>query len=183
MTRWRSRCDRCRRTATDPTARSPPRVRNRLSHGERRQRGPLLPRCREVAHRDPDPRRRRRSRSSRDRPRRDPRRHRPAVLVAALVGRRARRTRSLRSGLRRLVELLERADGRRRTSTIPELNHDHLDLLEVQRDERGWDGALVKNPNCSTITAVPTLAALDTFGLETAHVATLQAVSVAATRA
>jgi aspartate-semialdehyde dehydrogenase len=61
--------------------------------------------------------------------------------------------------------------------TIPELNHDHLDLLEVQRDERGWDGALVKNPNCSTITAVPTLAALDTFGLETAHVATLQAVS------
>ena len=61
--------------------------------------------------------------------------------------------------------------------TIPEINPDHLDLIEVQRDERGWDGALVKNPNCSTITMVPTLAALDEFGLETVHVTTLQAVS------
>ncbi|WP_121744748.1 aspartate-semialdehyde dehydrogenase [Natronorubrum halophilum] len=60
---------------------------------------------------------------------------------------------------------------------IPEVNADHLDLLEVQRDERGWDGALVKNPNCSTITFVPTLAALAEFGLEKVHVATLQAVS------
>ena len=61
--------------------------------------------------------------------------------------------------------------------TIPEVNADHLGLIEVQRDERGWDGALIKNPNCSTITMVPTLAALDQFGLERVHVATLQAVS------
>ncbi|WP_416840734.1 aspartate-semialdehyde dehydrogenase [Haloferax sp. DFSO52] len=61
--------------------------------------------------------------------------------------------------------------------TIPEINPDHLDLIEVQRDERGWDGALVKNPNCSTITMVPTLAALDQFGLDRVHVTTLQAVS------
>jgi aspartate-semialdehyde dehydrogenase len=61
--------------------------------------------------------------------------------------------------------------------TIPEVNPDHLDLIEVQRDERGWDGALVKNPNCSTITMVPTLAALEEFGLEGVHVSTLQAVS------
>ncbi len=60
---------------------------------------------------------------------------------------------------------------------IPEVNADHLDLLEVQRDERGWDGAMVKNPNCSTITFVPTLAALAEYGLERVHVATLQAVS------
>jgi aspartate-semialdehyde dehydrogenase len=60
---------------------------------------------------------------------------------------------------------------------IPEINPGHLDLLEVQRDERGWDGAVLKNPNCSTITMVPTLAALDRFGLERAHVSTLQAVS------
>ncbi|WP_435193817.1 aspartate-semialdehyde dehydrogenase [Natronomonas sp. EA1] len=60
---------------------------------------------------------------------------------------------------------------------IPEVNADHVGLLEVQRDERGWDGALLKNPNCSTITMVPTLAALDGFGLERVHVATLQAVS------
>ncbi|ELZ55563.1 MULTISPECIES: aspartate-semialdehyde dehydrogenase [unclassified Haloferax] len=61
--------------------------------------------------------------------------------------------------------------------TIPEINPEHLDLIEVQRDERGWDGALVKNPNCSTITMVPTLAALDQFGLERVDVTTLQAVS------
>ena len=61
--------------------------------------------------------------------------------------------------------------------TIPEINPGHLDLIEVQRDERGWDGALVKNPNCSTITMVPTLAALDEFGLESVQVSTLQAVS------
>ena len=60
---------------------------------------------------------------------------------------------------------------------IPEVNGEHLELLEVQRDERGWDGALVKNPNCSTITFVPTLAALAPFGIERVHVATLQAVS------
>jgi aspartate-semialdehyde dehydrogenase len=60
---------------------------------------------------------------------------------------------------------------------IPEVNADHLAMLEVQRDSRGWDGALVKNPNCSTITMVPTLAALDEFGLSRVHVATLQAVS------
>ena len=60
---------------------------------------------------------------------------------------------------------------------IPEINGDHLGLLDVQRDERGWDGALVKNPNCSTITFVPTLAGLDRFGVESVHVATLQAVS------
>jgi aspartate-semialdehyde dehydrogenase len=60
---------------------------------------------------------------------------------------------------------------------IPEVNAEHLALVEVQRDERGWDGALVKNPNCSTITMTPTLAALDRFGLERVHVATLQAVS------
>jgi len=62
--------------------------------------------------------------------------------------------------------------------TIPEVNADHLDLIEVQRDRRGWDGALVKNPNCSTITMVPPLAALDdAAGLERIEVATLQAVS------
>jgi aspartate-semialdehyde dehydrogenase len=62
--------------------------------------------------------------------------------------------------------------------TIPEVNSSHLDLIEVQRDERGWDGALVKNPNCSTITMVPPLAAVDeAFGLDRVTVATLQAVS------
>jgi len=61
--------------------------------------------------------------------------------------------------------------------TVPEVNAAHIDLIEVQRDERGWDGALVKNPNCSTITVLAPLSALDAFGLERVNVATLQAVS------
>jgi len=62
--------------------------------------------------------------------------------------------------------------------TIPEVNPGHLDLVEIQRERRGWDGALIKNPNCSTITMVPPLAALDdAFGIDRVTVATLQAVS------
>lgn len=60
---------------------------------------------------------------------------------------------------------------------IPEVNADHLALIERQRDDRGWDGALVKNPNCSTIAMVPPLSALTDYGLSTVRVATLQAVS------
>jgi aspartate-semialdehyde dehydrogenase len=62
---------------------------------------------------------------------------------------------------------------------IPEVNADHLSLLERQRAERGWDGALVKNPNCSTIAMVPPLAALDRAGHEPerVRVATMQAIS------
>ncbi len=62
--------------------------------------------------------------------------------------------------------------------TIPEVNGEHLGIIEKQRQNRGWDGALVKNPNCSTITMVPPLAALDgAFGIERITVSTLQAVS------
>ncbi|MFB6134610.1 MAG: aspartate-semialdehyde dehydrogenase [Halanaeroarchaeum sp.] len=60
---------------------------------------------------------------------------------------------------------------------IPEVNPDHLDLIERQRQDRDWDGALIKNPNCSTITMVPALAAIDQFGIESVQVSTLQAVS------
>ena len=60
---------------------------------------------------------------------------------------------------------------------IPEVNPSHLGLLDVQRDARGTTGAILKNPNCSTITMVPTLAAVRGAGLERVHVVTLQAVS------
>ncbi len=62
---------------------------------------------------------------------------------------------------------------------IPEVNADHLSLLETQAAERDWDGHLVKNPNCSTIAMVPPLAALADAGHdpERVRVATMQAVS------
>ncbi len=34
---------------------------------------------------------------------------------------------------------------------IPEVNADHLGLIRRQRRERGWTGAIVTNPNCSTV--------------------------------
>ena len=47
---------------------------------------------------------------------------------------------------------------------IPEVNPDHLSLLDAQRRARGWTGSLVTNPNCSTIMIAMVLAALRPFG-------------------
>ncbi|HII93058.1 MAG TPA: aspartate-semialdehyde dehydrogenase [Methanosarcina sp.] len=60
---------------------------------------------------------------------------------------------------------------------IPEVNPEHLGLLEVQQDARGWDGYIITNPNCSTIVMAVTLKPLMQFGLETIQVATMQAIS------
>ncbi len=60
---------------------------------------------------------------------------------------------------------------------IPEVNPEHLGLIEVQQDTRGWDGYIITNPNCSTIVMTVTLKPLMKFGLETVQVATMQAIS------
>lgn len=60
---------------------------------------------------------------------------------------------------------------------VPEVNADHLGLLEEQRRAKGWPGALVTNPNCSTVVLAMALAPLRPFGLRAAIVSTLQAVS------
>jgi aspartate-semialdehyde dehydrogenase len=61
---------------------------------------------------------------------------------------------------------------------VPEVNPEQLELISVQRDRRGWSGAIVTNPNCSTATLVLALAPLARrFGLEQVVVTTLQAVS------
>ena len=31
---------------------------------------------------------------------------------------------------------------------IPEVNPEHLELIETQQRKRGWDGFIVTNPNC-----------------------------------
>jgi aspartate-semialdehyde dehydrogenase len=46
---------------------------------------------------------------------------------------------------------------------IPEVNPGHLALLGEQRAARGWTGALVTNPNCSTVFVAMVLAALRPF--------------------
>ena len=60
---------------------------------------------------------------------------------------------------------------------IPEANADHLALLAGQREARGWTGAIVTNPNCSTIVMAMVLAALRDFDLRSVFVSTMQAVS------
>jgi aspartate-semialdehyde dehydrogenase len=60
---------------------------------------------------------------------------------------------------------------------IPEVNADHLSLLPEQRRVKGWPGAIVTNPNCSTIVVAMALAPLRQFGIRLVQVTTLQAVS------
>lgn len=61
---------------------------------------------------------------------------------------------------------------------IPEVNADHLPLLRVQRDRRGWSGGIVANGNCAAIVIAMALAPLHrAFGVREVFVATLQAVS------
>lgn len=61
---------------------------------------------------------------------------------------------------------------------IPEVNPEHLEMIAVQRKQRGWSGAIVTNPNC-TATA-PTMVLrplLDTFGVEKVLLVSMQALS------
>lgn len=61
---------------------------------------------------------------------------------------------------------------------IPEVNPDHLELLEVQKKQRGWDGFIIKNPNCTTIVFVLPLKPLqDSFGIRSVFIASMQALS------
>ena len=60
---------------------------------------------------------------------------------------------------------------------IPEVNPDHLSLLDYQRRAKGWSGSLVTNPNCATIVVAMVLGALRQFQPRRVMVTTLQALS------
>lgn len=60
---------------------------------------------------------------------------------------------------------------------IPEVNADHLAVIAEQRAAKGWPGAIVTNPNCSTVVLASALAPLRRFGLSRVVVSTMQAVS------
>ena len=61
---------------------------------------------------------------------------------------------------------------------IPEINASHLALIDIQRTQRGWSGAIVTNANCATIVMAMALAPLhEAFGARQLFVATMQAVS------
>ena len=61
---------------------------------------------------------------------------------------------------------------------IPEINPEHLELIGVQRKNRGWtNGLLVVKPNCSLQSYLPVIYALKKFKPEKISVTTLQAIS------
>jgi aspartate-semialdehyde dehydrogenase len=60
---------------------------------------------------------------------------------------------------------------------IPEVNGDHLALVEPQREAKGWSGCIVTNPNCAVIVLAMALAPLRQFGLAKCAITTLQAIS------
>lgn len=61
---------------------------------------------------------------------------------------------------------------------IPEVNPEHLGLIDVQRRKRGWEGFITTNPNCSTTHLVGALHPLhQRFGVKKVFVVTMQAIS------
>ena len=60
----------------------------------------------------------------------------------------------------------------------PEINCNHVSLIEEQRRNRKWDGAIVTNPNCSTtVLTLPLKPIFDVFGINSLIVSTMQAIS------
>ncbi len=61
---------------------------------------------------------------------------------------------------------------------VPEVNAAHLDLLQTQRQRRGWKGGIVCNANCTATVLVMALAPLQAaFGVEAVMMTSMQAVS------
>ncbi len=61
---------------------------------------------------------------------------------------------------------------------IPEINPEHLGLIEVQKRKRNWDGFIITNPNCTSTMFVITLKPLlDSFGIKSVRIASMQALS------
>ncbi len=61
---------------------------------------------------------------------------------------------------------------------LPEVNSEHVALVDIQREKRGWiTGALVANSNCTAMPVVMALAPLRKFGVKKIHVVSAQAIS------
>jgi aspartate-semialdehyde dehydrogenase len=61
---------------------------------------------------------------------------------------------------------------------LPEINADHIHLVKAQRRIRGWSGAILTNPNCTSTGLTIVLKALDeAFGVKKVFAVSLQALS------
>ena len=61
---------------------------------------------------------------------------------------------------------------------LPEVNPSHLDVIEFQRQQRGWKGCIATNSNCTSTGLTVALKALqDAFGLTKLFAVSMQALS------
>ena len=61
---------------------------------------------------------------------------------------------------------------------LPEVNADHIQLVQQQRVNRGWTGCILTNPNCTSTGLTIALKALgDAFGVKKVFAVSLQALS------
>src|SRR3989338_2078823 len=61
---------------------------------------------------------------------------------------------------------------------IPEVNPEHVKLIDIQRKNRGWKkGLIAVKPNCSIQSYVPIIKALEKYEPKKIEVTTLQAIS------
>jgi aspartate-semialdehyde dehydrogenase len=78
--------------------------------------------------------------------------------------------------------VLSNASSHRMDPTVPllnpEVNSNHVHLIEKQRRQKKWDGAIVTNPNCTTaVLTLPLKPIFDEFGISRVIVTTMQALS------
>lgn len=61
---------------------------------------------------------------------------------------------------------------------LPEINADHVQLVKHQRQQKGWSGCIITNPNCTSTGLTIALKALDNaFGIQKVFAVSLQALS------
>jgi aspartate-semialdehyde dehydrogenase len=61
---------------------------------------------------------------------------------------------------------------------LPEVNAEHVQLVKIQRQQRGWSGCILTNPNCTSTGLTVALKALDdSFGVKRVFAVSLQALS------
>ena len=61
---------------------------------------------------------------------------------------------------------------------LPEINADHIHIIKEQRKKRGWSGAILTNPNCTSTGLTIALKALDNaFGVKKVIAFSMQALS------
>lgn len=61
---------------------------------------------------------------------------------------------------------------------VPEINADHLGLIDQQKKKKGWDGFIITDPNCTTIGfSIPLSVVYANYGLDYCFMISMQALS------